>query len=221
MVFTGETPRSPNEFRSTTLLVLDGPRDTFPPLVPSRKPKSSPHPFATEKHHKAEGGKGTCSLSCYLQLTKRSWNFLRGTLALMRLLRFTGHMALTNRLSSASHQEILPLTECSAGGICFNDLTQKQYPPTPACKGERALRRTSMGKLYRNVWHWRSSSTGQKTGFWVRQAIGSGRNVWHWRSPQHRSKNGLLELARPCCFAVLEPAFWQALTVRSRGARQS
>ena len=37
--------------------------------------------------------------------------------------------------------------------------------------------------------------------------IGSGRNVWHWRSPQHRSKNGVLELARPCCFAVLKPAF--------------
>ena len=35
---------------------------------------------------------------------------------------------------------------------------------------------------------------------------GSGRNVWHWRSPQYRSKNELLELARPCCFAVLEAA---------------
>ena len=68
---------------------------------------------------------------------------------------------------------------------------------------------------------------------------GSGRNVWHWRSPQHRSKSGLLQLARPCCFAVLEAAFWEALTpghavslsrrkrcwevfpVRSRGASQS
>ena len=37
--------------------------------------------------------------------------------------------------------------------------------------------------------------------------IGSGRNVWHWRSPQHRSKNGVLELARPCCFPVPEAAF--------------
>ena len=36
---------------------------------------------------------------------------------------------------------------------------------------------------------------------------GSGRNVWHWRSPQRWSKNGVLELARPCCFAVLKPAF--------------
>ena len=36
---------------------------------------------------------------------------------------------------------------------------------------------------------------------------GSGRNVWHWRSPQHRSKNGVLELARPCCFPVPEAAF--------------
>ena len=36
---------------------------------------------------------------------------------------------------------------------------------------------------------------------------GSGRNVWHWRSLQRRSKNGLLQLARPCCFAVLEAAF--------------
>ena len=36
---------------------------------------------------------------------------------------------------------------------------------------------------------------------------GCGRNVWHWRSPQRRSKNGVLELARPCCFAVLKPAF--------------
>ena len=69
--------------------------------------------------------------------------------------------------------------------------------------------------------------------------IGSGRSVWHWRSPQHRSKNELLELARPCCFAVLKAAFWEALTpghavslsrrkrcwevfpVRSRGASQS
>ena len=68
---------------------------------------------------------------------------------------------------------------------------------------------------------------------------GSGRNVWHWRSPQHRSKNELLDLARPCCFAVLKAAFWEALTpghavslsrrkrcwevfpVRSRGASQS
>ena len=68
---------------------------------------------------------------------------------------------------------------------------------------------------------------------------GSGRNVWHWRSPQHRSKNELLELARPCCFAVLKAAFVEALTpghavslsrrkrcwevfpVRSRGASQS
>ena len=37
--------------------------------------------------------------------------------------------------------------------------------------------------------------------------IDSGRNVWHWRSLQRRSKNGVLELARPCCFAVLKPAF--------------
>ena len=36
---------------------------------------------------------------------------------------------------------------------------------------------------------------------------GSGRNVWHWRSPQHRSKNGVIELARPCCFPVPEAAF--------------
>ena len=36
---------------------------------------------------------------------------------------------------------------------------------------------------------------------------GSGRNVWHWRSLQRRLKNGLLQLARPCCFAVLEAAF--------------
>ena len=41
--------------------------------------------------------------------------------------------------------------------------------------------------------------------------IGSGRDVWHWRSPQHRSKNGVLELARPCCFAVLKPAFLGSL----------
>ena len=37
--------------------------------------------------------------------------------------------------------------------------------------------------------------------------IDSGRNVWHWRSPQHRSKNGVIELARPCCFPVPEAAF--------------
>ena len=41
--------------------------------------------------------------------------------------------------------------------------------------------------------------------------IGSGRNVWHWRSPQCRSKNGVLELARPCCFPVAEGAFWGSL----------
>ena len=82
---------------------------------------------------------------------------------------------------------VFPFLEwCDPSG--FHNCFFRNYPPTPACKGERALRRTSMGKLYRNVWHWRSSSTGQKTGFWVRQAIGSGRNVWHWRSPQHRSK---------------------------------
>ena len=56
---------------------------------------------------------------------------------------------------------------------------------------------------------------------------------------QHRSKKELLELARPCCFAVLKAAFWEALTpghavslsrrkrcwevfpVRCRGASQS
>ena len=37
--------------------------------------------------------------------------------------------------------------------------------------------------------------------------IGSGRNVWHWRSFQRRSKNGVLELARPCCFPVPGRAF--------------
>ena len=64
----------------------------------------------------------------------------------------------------------------------------------------------------------------KKRASWVRQAmllrcfegcvlgslvffIGSGRNVWHWRSPQHRSKNGVIELARPCCFPVPEAAF--------------
>ena len=57
--------------------------------------------------------------------------------------------------------------------------------------------------------------------------------------PSTGQKNELLELARPCCFAVLKPAFWEALTpghavslsrrkrcwevfpVRSRGASQS
>ena len=64
----------------------------------------------------------------------------------------------------------------------------------------------------------------KKRASWVRQAmllrcfegcvlgslvffIGSGRSVWHWRSPQHRSKNGVIELARPCCFPVPEAAF--------------
>ena len=48
--------------------------------------------------------------------------------------------------------------------------------------------------------------------------IDSGRNVWHWRSPQHRSKNGVIELARPCCFPVPEAAFLGRLFwVRSRG----
>ena len=37
--------------------------------------------------------------------------------------------------------------------------------------------------------------------------IDSGRDVWHWRSLQRRSKNGVLELARPCCFPVPEAAF--------------
>ena len=37
--------------------------------------------------------------------------------------------------------------------------------------------------------------------------IDSGRNVWHWRSLQRRSKNGVLELARPCCVPVPEAAF--------------
>ena len=36
---------------------------------------------------------------------------------------------------------------------------------------------------------------------------GSGRDVWHWRSYQRRSKNGVLELARPCCFPVSEGGF--------------
>ena len=35
----------------------------------------------------------------------------------------------------------------------------------------------------------------------------SGRDVWHWRSLQRRSKNGVIELARPCCFPVPEAAF--------------
>ena len=46
---------------------------------------------------------------------------------------------------------------------------------------------------------------------------GSGRNVWHWRSPQRRSKNGLLGLARPCCFPVSQPGFWEAFSVLSPG----
>ena len=37
--------------------------------------------------------------------------------------------------------------------------------------------------------------------------LGSGRDVWHWRSLQRRSKNGVIELARPCCFPVPEAAF--------------
>ena len=45
--------------------------------------------------------------------------------------------------------------------------------------------------------------------------IGSGRNVWHWRSPQRRSKNGLLGLARPCCFPVSRPGFWEAFSVQN------
>ena len=44
---------------------------------------------------------------------------------------------------------------------------------------------------------------------------GSGRNVWHWRSPQRRSKNGLLGLARPCCFPVSRPGFWEAFSVQN------
>ena len=47
--------------------------------------------------------------------------------------------------------------------------------------------------------------------------IASGRNVWHWRPPQHRSKNGLLGLARPCCFPVSRPGFWEAFSVLSPG----
>ena len=50
--------------------------------------------------------------------------------------------------------------------------------------------------------------------------LGSGRNVWHWRWHKLRSKNGFLELARPCCFSVSGRAFfWEACWVRSRGSR--
>ena len=47
--------------------------------------------------------------------------------------------------------------------------------------------------------------------------LGFGRNVWHWRSPQRRSKNGFLKLARPCCFPVSRPGFWEAFSVLSPG----
>ena len=47
--------------------------------------------------------------------------------------------------------------------------------------------------------------------------LGFGRNVWHWRSPQRRSKNGLLKLARPCCFPVSRPGFWKPFSVLSPG----
>ena len=89
----------------------------------------------------------------------------------------------------------------------------------------------------RDVWHWRSPQCRSRNGvlqlarpcrFPVPEPaflgrllgkgapklqnhlffIGSGRDVWHWRSPQRRSKNGVLQLARPCCFPVPEPAFF-------------
>ena len=70
----------------------------------------------------------------------------------------------------------------------------------------------------RNVWHWshcevQIEALSCKTLFF----IGSGRNVWHWRPPQRRSTNGLLGLARPCCFPVSRPGFWKAFSVLSLG----
>ena len=107
-------------------------------------------------------------------------------------------------------------------------------PPTPAYQGERAQRRLAKAN---NIEHTRTHKStthttntqaflgtllGRKSrciskpirgAKWAPKLqkhlffIGSGRDVWHWRSPQRRSKNGVLELARPCCFPVPEPAF--------------
>ena len=62
-------------------------------------------------------------------------------------------------------------------------------------------------------WRCKLSPTAAKSSFF----IGSGRDVWHWRSLQRRSKKGVLELARPCCFPVSGRTFWEAFWVRSRG----
>ena len=56
-------------------------------------------------------------------------------------------------------------------------------------------------KLQNRLFLW--GPTAAKSSFF----IGSGRDVWHWRSLQRRSKNGVIELARPCCFPVPEAAF--------------
>ena len=55
-------------------------------------------------------------------------------------------------------------------------------------------------------WRCKLSPTAAKSSFF----IGSGRNVWHWRWFQRRSKNGVLELARPCCFPVPASLFGKA-----------
>ena len=52
-------------------------------------------------------------------------------------------------------------------------------------------------------WRCKLSPAAAKSFFF----IGSGRDVWHWRSFQRRSTNGVLELARPCCFPVPGRAF--------------
>ena len=52
-------------------------------------------------------------------------------------------------------------------------------------------------------WRCKLNPTAAKSSFF----IGSGRNVWHWRSFQRKSKNDILELARPCCFSVPGRAF--------------
>ena len=91
-------------------------------------------------------------------------------------------------------------------------------PPTPAYQGERAQRRLAKAnKKLQNFFlnrFWMQRLTLKIT---PTQVKGLGRNVWHWRPPQRRSKNGRLGLARPCCFPVSRPGFWEAFSVLSPG----
>ena len=88
---------------------------------------------------------------------------------------------------------------------------RSENPPTPAYQGGRAQRRLAKTSNIEQThavpvegnWKCELSPKAAKSSFF----IGSGRNVWHWKSFQRRSKNGVLELARPCCFPVPGRAF--------------